>query len=206
MKVIAINGSPHPHGNTALCLETVCRELEARGVETETFSVGRKALGGCLGCGGCAKTGRCVQNDEEMDQWCQKIWAADGLVLASPVHYASMGGTMKCFLDRLFYQSQGRLRGKAGASVAVLRRSGGVTTFDDLNHYLLISEMFVVPSFYWNVVHGTAPGEAAEDAEGQALLRTLGANMAWFLQVRQQTADTLPFPQPLPRARTNFIR
>lgn len=206
MKVIAINGSPHPHGNTYQCLETVCHELEARGVETEILQVAQKPLAGCLGCGVCAKSGRCFQNDAEFDGWCQKIWAADGLILGSPVHYASIGGTMKCFLDRLFYQSGGRLRGKAGASVAALRRSGGVTTFDDLNHYLLISEMFVVPSFYWNAVHGTAPGEVAQDAEGQALLRTLGANMAWFLQMRQQTADTLPFPERLPRARTNFIR
>jgi multimeric flavodoxin WrbA len=205
MRIVAINGSPKPKGNTYLALKTVCDELEKADIEVEIIHVGNMNINGCISCGRC-KDGHCVHSDDKMKEIVEKIYATDGLILGSPVYYSAIAGNLKCFLDRLFYASQGRLRLKIGASIAVLRRSGGVATFDQLNHYFLISEMLIAPSFYWNAIHGRTPGEIMEDAEGISVLQNLAQNMAWMLKIKDCTKDTLPVPPPVKREWTNFIR
>jgi multimeric flavodoxin WrbA len=205
MKVIAINGSPKPKGNTYLALKTACDELEKQNIETEIIQVGHMDIKGCISCNRC-KEGHCVFSDEKLREIVDKVHAADAVLLGSPVYYASIAGTMKCFLDRLFYPSQGRMRLKVGASVAVLRRSGGVTTFDQLNNYFLISEMMIAPSYYWNAVHGGAPGEILEDAEGICVLKNLANNMSWMINIKEYSKEAFPVPSPVERAWTNFVR
>ena len=205
MKIIAINGSPKPKGNTYLALKTACDELELKGIETEIIQVGNIELKGCTSCRRC-KEGYCHFADDQLREIVDKIYSADGLILGSPVYYASIAGTMKCFLDRLFFPSQGRMRLKVGASVAVPRRSGGVPTFDQLNNYFLISEMMIAPSYYWNVIHGGAPGEITQDLEGMSVLKNLANNMAWMLHIKEFSKDEFPIPEPSKRAWTNFIR
>ena len=205
MKVIAINGSPKPKGNTYIALKTVCDELNAQNIETEIIHVGNMNVKGCISCGRCSE-GHCTISDDTFREIVDKVHAADGLLLGSPVYYASIAGTMKSFLDRLFYPNRGRMRLKVGASIAVLRRSGGITTFDQLNNYFLISEMMIAPSYYWNVIHGGAPGEVTQDAEGITVLRNLANNMAWMLNIKEFSKDTYPVPKPVDRAWTNFIR
>lgn len=204
MKVIAINGSPKPKGNTYLALKTVCDELEANRIETEILQVGNMELKGCIGCDRC-KDGHCIFSDDKFREIVDKIHAADGLILGSPVYYASISGTMKNFLDRLFYSRDEQLRLKVGASVAVLRRSGGMTTFDQLNNYFLISEMLIAPSYYWNVAHGTTPGEVMQDFEGLSILKNLANNMAWMMNIKEHSKNVFPMPTALPRTITNFI-
>lgn len=206
MKIVAVNGSPRREGNTYHALRCACDELERCGIQTEILHVGGKAIRGCIACGGCAKTGRCVLADEEFLGWCDTICQADGLILGSPVYYADIAGTMKCFLDRLFYSRGRQLRHKVGAAVAVVRRSGGMTTFDQLNNYFLISEMLVAPSFYWNVAHGRMPGEVLQDGEGLSTLQNMARTMAWLLRMKEATRDTIPEPEPAERQWTHFIR
>jgi multimeric flavodoxin WrbA len=205
MKVIAINGSPKPMGNTYLTLKTVCDELNSQNIETEIIHIGNMELKGCISCGQC-RDGQCRFSDEVFRDIVNKIYAADGLLLGSPVYYASIAGTMKCFLDRLFYPSHGRMRLKVGAAVAVLRRSGGVTTFDQLNNYFLISEMLIAPSYYWNAIHGGKPGEVTQDGEGICVLNNLANNMAWMLSIKDFSREAFPEPAPVKRTFTNFIR
>ncbi len=205
MKVIAINGSPKPMGNTYTALKTVCDELELQGIETEILHIGNMNITGCIGCGRCSK-GHCVFSDDSLRSIVEKVYAADGLLLGSPVYYASIAGTMKSFLDRLFFPNRGRLRLKIGASIAVPRRSGGITTFDQLNNYFLISEMMITPSYYWNVIHGSAPGEVTQDGEGMSVLRNLANNMAWMIKIKEYCKEALPTPEQAPREWTNFIR
>jgi len=205
MNVIAINGSPHAKGNTYYALQTICEGLNENHIETEILHIGNQAIRGCIACNQC-KDGHCVLSDDKFKGWVEKIYAADGILLASPVYYADLAGTMKCFLDRLFYPSHGRLRHKVGASVAIPRRSGGVTTFDQLNHYFLISEMLIAPSYYWNVIHGATPGEVLEDQEGISVLKNLAQNMAWMLQMKEYSKDAIPAPDAFNRTWTNFVR
>ena len=179
--------------------------IESAGIETEVLQIGGRDIRGCTACGGCSD-GMCVFADEAFRSWTRTLEDADGILLACPVYYAGIPGTMKAFLDRIFYQSGGRFRLKVGASIAVLRRSGGVATFDQLNHYLLISEMIVAPSFYWNVAHGRQPGEVQEDLEALSVLQNLGQNMAYLLEMQNRTRAELPPPAPVARAWTNFIR
>lgn len=208
MKVIAINGSPKAQGNTYHSLKIVTDQLEKEGISTEIIHVGNKNIQGCLACGWCYenKNEKCVINDE-VNEIIQKMKAADGIIIGSPVYYASMAGTMKCFLDRAFYvasASGGLFRHKVGAGVAAVRRSGGVATFDHLNHYFTITEMFVVPSNYWNVVHGRNPGEAMQDEEGVQTMRVLGKNMAFLLKSIAKNAEALPEREA--KIMMNFIR
>lgn len=205
MKVIALNGSPKQKGNTYNALYTVCEELNKEGIDTEIIHIGNMDIKGCTSCGRCSD-GFCVHSDDELKSIAERIYAADGLILGSPVYYAGIAGTMKSFLDRLFYASRGRMRLKAGASVAVSRRAGGTNTFDQLNHYFLISEMITVPSYYWNGVFGGAPGEVLNDEEGMSVLCNLARNMAWILKMIEASKDTLPAPAPYPRKWMNFIR
>lgn len=181
MKVLIINGSPRKEGNTAVALDEVRKTLEAEGMETETVHVGHKDIHGCIACGKCKETGKCVFSDI-VNEVAPKFAEADGLVIGSPVYYASPAGTMLSFLDRLFYSTPFDKTMKVGAAVAVCRRGGAGTTFDVLNKYFTICGMPVAPSQYWNSVHGRLPGEAAQDVEGLQTMRTLGRNMAFLVK------------------------
>lgn len=208
MKVIAINGSPKAEGNTFQALKVVTDELEKQGISTEIIHVGSKNIHGCLACGGCArnKNEKCVI-DDDVNEILQKLKSADGIVIGSPVYYASIAGTMKCFLDRTFYVASangGLFRHKVGASVAIARRSGEVATFDHLNHYFTIAEMFVTPSNYWNVAHGQTPGQVQNDEEGLQTMRVLAKNMIFLLKSVEKNSNELPEKEQ--KIMTNFIR
>lgn len=205
MKVVAINGSPKPKGNTYHALETVCDQLEQEGITTKILQVGKMEINGCTSCGRC-KDGYCIFNDDILNNIVDEIYDADCLLIGSPVYYSGISGTLKCFLDRLFYASRGRMRHKIAASIAVPRRSGGMPALDQLNYYFLISEMILVSSYYWNVIHGASPKEVLEDAEGISVLKNLARNMTWMAKMKDATKETLPAPKPYPRSWSNFIR
>ncbi len=211
MKVVAFNGSPRKEGNTHQALKMVGESLEAQGIDFEIVHVGGKAISGCLGCGGCArnKNEKCVIEGDDVNAYIQKMKEADGIILGSPVHYAGIAGTMKSFLDRAFYVSGmngNMLRHKVGASVAAVRRSGGVTTFEQLNNYLLYSEMFLPTTNYWNVIHGARAGEVSQDAEGVQIMKVLGENMAYLLAMKEATKDSVKAPEKASKVYMNFIR
>lgn len=211
MKVVAINGSPKSEGNTYHALKTVGIKLNEQGIDFEIIHVGNKAIHGCTACGKCWKNRdeKCIISTDPLNDWVQTMKNADGLIFSSPVYYAGIPGTMKCFLDRAFYVagSNGNLfRHKVGASVVAVRRSGGASTFDSLNHYLHYSEMMIASSNYWNITHGLMPGEVVKDEEGNQILELLGSNMAWMLKMREQTKQTLPAPAPVKKVMTNFVR
>ena len=202
MKVVLINGSPHRKGNTFIALSEVAGALEKEGVQTEIIQLGIKAVQGCIACNKCAELGHCVFQDTLYNQVREALQEADGIVVGSPVYYAGPNGALCALLDRVFYSCSELLAYKAGASVAVFRRGGASATFDRLNKYFTILNMPVVPSQYWNSVHGMRPGEATEDAEGLQTMRMLGRNMAWLLKgVKREER-----PEPELRVMTNFIR
>jgi multimeric flavodoxin WrbA len=206
MKVIALNGSPNRKGNTYQALQAVATELEAQGIETETLDVGDKVFSGCTGCRGCRKTGTCVLPDQAFADIMRKVYEADGLLLGSPVYYGGINGTFKSFLDRAFFSdTRGRLRHKVGSAVVILRRAGAMSAYEQLNNYLMASEMLLVPC-QWMVVFGAQPGEVQEDREGQQRLRALGRNMAWVLKMKDMTKEALPPPPKEERIFFNFIR
>lgn len=211
MKVVAFNGSPNKEGNTYHAIKAVVAELETEGIETEIVHVGNKVIRGCLACGRCVKSRNelCGIVDDEMNSWLHKMKEADGIILGSPVHFSAMAGTMKSFLDRAFYVASvnnGMLRHKVGASVVAVRRSGGLPTFDQLNNFLLYSEMLLPTANYWNVIHGTRPGEAVQDEEGVQIMRVLGKNMAWLLKLVQHGKGSITPPEREAKVFTNFIR
>jgi multimeric flavodoxin WrbA len=211
MRVIAINGSPNKNGNTHHALTMVGAKLQENGVDFEIIHIGNKAIRGCIACGLCRKNQdeKCSITTDVVNEVVQQMKNADGIILGAPVHYSGIPGTMKSFLDRSFYVagSNGNLfRHKVGAAVVAVRRTGGSSTLDQLNHFLTYSEMILATSNYWNVIHGRAPGEAMQDAEGVQIMEVLGNNMAWLLKMREQTRDTLPAPQPVQKIMTNFIR
>jgi len=211
MKVVAINGSAKKEGNTYHALMMVGKQLEENGIDFEIIHIGNKAVRGCLACGNCAKNRneKCTTTGDNLNEWIQSMKNADGIILASPVYYAGIAGTMKCFLDRAFYVSGsngGLFRHKVGTAVVAVRRTGGSVTFDSLNHYLTYSEMILATSNYWNIIHGRTPGEADQDYEGAQIMSVLGNTMAWLLKMREQTKDTLPAPAPVQKVMTSFIR
>lgn len=211
MKVIAFNGSPKPEGNTYHAIKIVMTELEEQGIETEIIQVGKKNIHGCVACNLCAKNRdeKCGFDDDEVNEWIQKIKNADGIILGSPVHYAAIGSTMKSFLDRAFYVStmNGNLfRHKVGASVVAVRRSGGVPAFNQLNNYMNYAEMMMPGSNYWNVIHGTLPGEVEQDLEGVQVMRILGKNMAWMMKLIENGKDAIPAPEQEQKQPMSFIR
>ena len=206
MKVLLINGSPKSNGNTFVALDEVGRSLAEEGVETEIVHVGSKPIRGCLACGQCNGLKECVMHDL-VNEVQGKFKDADGVVVGSPVYYASPAGTLVSFLDRLFFSSKFDKTMKVGASVAVARRGGTTATFDVLNKYFTISNMPVVSSSYWNNVHGAAPGEAKEDAEGLQTMRRLGKNMAFLIKAIRLAKERMPLPAlDEPRQVTSFIR
>lgn len=208
IKVAAFNGSPRKQGNTYYALRTVADELEKEGIEVEIIQVGHKIIRGCLACSHCAKSedGQCV-TDDELNAWVQKMKAADGILLGSPVYFSGIAGTMKSFLDRAFYSAgSGALRHKVGAAVVAVRRAGGVAVLEQLNHYLNYSEMLIPASNYWHVIYGTAPGEAAGDAEGKQIMSILGQNMAWLMKLVENGKGVVKEPEREAKIFTNFIR
>jgi len=211
MKVIAINGSPHKDGNTAHSLQVVGEKLKANGIDFEVIHIGNKAIHGCIACGQCRvkQDGTCGIKNDALNEYIPSIREADGIILASPVHYSGIAGTMKSFLDRLFYVSGSNgnfFRHKVGSALAAVRRTGGSHTLDGLNHYLMYSEMIVASADYWNVVHGRSPGESKFDEEGMHTLDVLGDNMAWMLKMREATKISVPAPSYNPKVMTSFIR
>ena len=205
MKVLVINGSPKANGNTARALAEMVGIFEAEGVEVEYLHVGNKIVRGCLGCGVCYKTGRCV-TDDIVNEVAPVLEACDGVVVGSPVYYASANGTLISFLDRLFYSTRFDKRMKVGASVAVARRGGCTASFDQLNKYFTISGMPLAPSQYWNIAHGAKPGEIEGDAEGLQTMRTLAKNMVFLMKSIALGKETFGLPDKEAPARTNFIR
>ena len=205
MKVLMINGSPRPNGNTAAAL----REMEAiftqEGIETETIQVGGKDIRGCLACGKCAQNGRCVF-DDLVNETAPKLEACDGLVVGSPVYYASANATLVALLTRLFYSTPFDKTMKVGASVVVARRGGLSATFDELNKFFTISGMPVASSQYWNSVHGRLPGEAEQDAEGLQTMRALARNMTFLMKSIALGREQYGLPEKEPRQATHFIR
>ena len=205
MKVLLINGSPKANGNTAYTLSQMTEVFAEQGIETEIIHVGNKAIRGCIACGSCYKTGKCVF-DDLVNEVAPKFEAADGIVLGSPVYYASANATLVAFLDRLFYSSHFDKRMKVGACVAVARRGGCSSTFDELNKYFTITGMPVASSHYWNSVHGRVPGEAEQDAEGIATVRNLAKNMAFLIKSIALGKEAYGLPEYDKRQMTNFIR
>lgn len=206
MKVLLINGSPHTQGNTAYALAQMEEVFHAASVETETLQVGNQLIRGCTGCGSCYKTGKCVF-DDLVNETAAKLSDFDGIVIGSPVYYASPNGTLLSFLDRLFY-STGKIdkRMKVGASVVCARRGGCTAAMDVLNKYFTISEMPVVSSTYWNIIHGGKPGEAQLDAEGVRTMRNLAKNMVFLMNAIAAEKETHGLPEPEKKVFTNFIR
>ena len=205
MKVLLINGSPRKDGNTAIALNEMIKVFESQGIETELLHIGGKDIRGCIACGKCRQLGHCVFDDIVV-QASQKLAEADGLVVGSPVYYASANGTVVSFMDRLFYSNSADLRMKVGAAVSVARRGGQTTTFDQLNKYFTISGMPVASGQYWNGAHGAAPGEAENDSEGLQQMRTLAANMAFLMKSIALGKEKFGLPEKETPQRMNFIR
>ncbi len=205
MKVLMINGSPKANGNTAAALGEMEKIFAQEGVETEILHIGNQAIRGCIGCGQCAEKGRCVF-DDAVNQAAAKFEACDGLVVGSPVYYASANATLVAFLTRLFYSTPFDKRMKVGAAVVAARRGGLSATFDELNKFFTISGMPVASSQYWNSVHGREPGQAAQDAEGLQTMRTLARNMTFLMRSIQLGKEKYGLPEREAPQRTNFIR
>lgn len=205
MKVLILNGSPKPNGNTATALKEMEKVFEKNNIEYENILLGNKAIRGCVSCGTCGEKGKCVF-DDVVNELAVKFEQAEGLVVASPVYYASANATLVAALDRLFYSSHFDKRMKVGASVVVARRGGCSATFDELNKYFTISGMPVASSQYWNSAHGGAPGESALDAEGMQTMRTLAENMSFLMKSIALGKEKYGLPEVEEHAWTNFIR
>lgn len=205
MKVLMINGSPRANGNTALALREMEKIFAENGIETEIVTVGNKDIRGCVACATCAKTGKCAF-DDIVNETAKKFEEAQGLVIASPVYYASANGTLISFLDRLFYSSHFDKTMKVGASVAVARRAGTTATFDEMNKYFTISSMPVATSNYWNELHGREKGEAEKDLEGMQTIRTLARNMSFLMKSIELGREKFGLPEKEERVWTHFVR
>lgn len=205
MKVLMLNGSPRAGGNTALALKEMEAIFAQEGIETEIVHVGKQDIRGCIACLKCAQTGKCVF-DDIVNQIAPKLEAADGLVIASPVYYASANPTLVALLDRLFYSTKFDKTMKVGASVVCARRGGCSATFDELNKFFTISGMPIASSVYWNSIHGRLPGEADQDEEGKLVLRTLARNMSFLMKSIALGKQEYGLPQQEPRVFTNFVR
>lgn len=205
MKVLMINGSPKANGNTSIALREMQQVFEQEGIEVELVHVGHLPVRSCIACGHCYENGRCVF-DDVVNEAAKKFEDADGLVVGSPVYYASANATLVAFLTRLFYSTNFSKRMKVGAAVAVARRGGLSATFDELNKFFTISGMPVASSQYWNSIHGGRPGEAEQDAEGLQTMRTLARNMAFLMKSIALGKEKYGLPEQEKRVSTNFIR
>lgn len=205
MKVILLNGSPHANGNTYIALHEMEKTFAEEGIETEIVHIGNKNIRGCIACRSCAKTGKCVFEDE-VNAFAAKFEACDGLVIGSPVYYASANATLVAFLTRLFFSTRFDKTMKVGASVVAARRGGLSSTFDELNKFFTISGMPVASGQYWNSIHGREIGEAKQDLEGLQSMRTLAHNMAFLMKSIALGKEAYGIPQKEPMQPTNFIR
>ena len=205
MKVLIINGSPHANGNTAVAVNELAKTFEAQGIDTEVCHIGNKDIRGCIACGKCHEIGKCVFNDV-VNELAPKFEEADGLVVASPVYYASANATLIACLDRLFFSTHFDKTMKVGASVVVARRGGCSATFDELNKYFTICNMPIASSQYWNSVHGREPGQAEKDAEGLQTMRTLAKNMSFLMKSIALGKEQFGLPEKEPWQPTHFIR
>lgn len=205
MKVLLINGSPHAKGSTYTALHEMEQVFWQEGLETEIFHVGNQAVRGCIACGSCAKQGKCVF-DDAVNEAAPKFEACDGLVLGSPVYYASANATLSAFLDRLFYSTHFDKTMKVGASVVSARRGGLSATFDELNKYFTICGMPVASGQYWNSIHGNNADEACRDEEGLQIMRTLARNMSFLMKSIALGKEMYGLPEKETVQRTNFIR
>ena len=205
MKVLMLNGSPRPQGNTFTALSEMEKVFQAEGMETELVHVGNRDIRGCVACGGCAKLGRCAF-DDIVNELAPKFEACDGLVVGSPVYFASANATLVALMTRLFYSTPFSKSMKVGAAVVAARRGGLSATFDELNKFFTISGMPVASSQYWNSVHGRVPGEAAQDAEGMQTMRTLARNMTFLMRSIELGREKYGLPEMEEPQRTNFIR
>lgn len=205
MKVLLINGSPRVGGNTSIALGEMEKIFQQEGIQVETVQVGNKAIRGCVACLSCMEKGKCVF-DDLVNETAPKFAEADGLVIASPVYYASANGTLISFIDRLFYSTPFDKTMKVGAAVAVARRGGVSATYDELNKYFAISGMPIATGQYWNAVYGRGKGEAAQDEEGMQTMRTLARNMVFLMKSIALGKEQYGVPQREPFQRTNFIR
>ena len=205
MKVLMINGSPREGGNTFQALDEMRKVFEKNGIEAEIFNIGREPITGCRACGACAKLGKCVI-DDAVNVIAEKLEAADGFVIGTPVYYGSANGTLISLLDRLFFSIQADLTMKVGASVAVARRGGCSATFDELNKYFTIKGMPLASSEYWNMVYGQRRGEAQQDAEGMRTMRVLAENMSFLIKSIALGKEKYGLPEKEDRVFTNFVR
>lgn len=205
LKVLLLNGSPRPNGNTAIALKEMEKVFNENGVETEIVNVGNRDVRGCVACNGCATKGKCVF-DDVVNEIAPKFEEADGLVVASPVYFASANATLIACLDRLFYSTGFDKTMKVGASVVCARRGGCSATFDELNKYFTISGMPVASSTYWNSIHGRTPGEAEQDGEGLFTMRSLARNMTFLMKSIALGKEHFGLPEKEKRVATNFIR
>lgn len=206
MKVLLVNGSPNKKGCTYTALEELSKTLKENGINTEIFQLGNKPIGGCIACGSCKKTGECFTEDI-VNEFVEKAKLADGFIFGSPVYYASASGSIISFLDRVFYSGSKHLAFKPGAVICSARRGGTTATFDQLNKYLSISNMPIVSSQYWNMVHGNNPEEVKQDLEGLQIMRVLGRNMAWIIKcIELGKNNNVLRPELEERLATNFIR
>ncbi|MBR5521005.1 MAG: flavodoxin family protein [Oscillospiraceae bacterium] len=205
MKVLLVNGSPRRDSNTAIVLEEMIKVFHSEGVETQVINLGTADVRGCIACTKCYQTGRCVF-DDVVNTAADILKDCDGLVVGTPVYYASANGTVVSFMDRLFYSSRFDKRMKVGAAISVARRGGQTTTFDMLNKYFTISGMPVASGQYWNGVHGAAQGEALQDPEGLQQARTLAANMTFLMKSIALGKEKYGLPEKEAPQRTNFVR
>lgn len=205
MKVLMINGSPHKEGNTYIALHEMEKIFQQENIETEIIHIGNKDIRGCIACNSCKEKGRCVFNDI-VNETASLFEQCDGLVVASPVYYASANATLVALLDRLFYSTHFDKTMKVGASVVAARRGGLSSTFDELNKFFTITGMPIASSQYWNSIHGKTQGEANQDAEGLQTMRTLARNMSFLMKSIQLGKQAYGLPEKEAFQRTNFIR
>lgn len=205
MKVLMINGSPHAKGSTYTALHEMEKIFQENGIETELIQVGNQEIRGCIACGYCYKNGKCAM-DDMVNEVAKKFEECDGLVIGSPVYYASANGTLLAFLNRLFYSARFDKRMKVGAAVASARRGGLTATFDELNKYFTISGMPVASGQYWNGIHGNNAEEAMQDGEGLQMMRSLARNMTFLMKSIALGKEAYGLPEKEPSITTNFIR
>lgn len=208
MKVIAINGSPRKNGNTSQALKIMADELEGQGIEVEIIQIRHLNIRGCIGCGYCrtSEENQCVFKDDIVNDVAKKMREADGFILASPTYYAGIAGTMKAFLDRVFYTSSKYFKYKVATSISVVRRAGGVDVVHQLNNYLNLAQTVMPPSQYWTIAYGLAKGEVIQDKEGIQTIRKNARSMAWLLNIIDAGKEKIPAPVDEDHVMTNFIR
>ncbi len=206
MKVLLINGSPREFGCTHTALQEIAEQLKKEGVDSYELHIGNGAISPCTACAYCREKGYCIVKNDRVNEAIKLLEEYDGLIVGSPVYYAAPNGTISAFLDRMFFGKSNKFAYKPGAAIVSCRRGGASAAFDCLNKYFTISNMPVVPSQYWNFVHGTNPEEVKKDLEGMQVMRTLARNMAWLLKCLDTAKDTVPYPEKEERIATNFIR